>query len=416
MWYSMRQGIVVSCVVMLLSLSIAGCAAPRTAGAVTPTLALTRCDGATAANTTSARADASQLHVYVSSMGGNAAAGKLYALSPDSGATLWCDQFTITPTSTCSTGVYCPPPIVAFVGSPLIAGDTLYVCVSGFSGYTFALNTSDGSLRWKRQTNCMITAMPFDDPATPALANGTLYSGSDALDPSNGAVRWRLPNGATPSVVVSGALYGYTQGAVYAWDAQNGKQLWSYPLPDTIGSAPRVVNGVVYVGDLGGDSPPVATPDQSDTLALDARTGNLLWRAPTGIASGSPLVVGGVVYVGGFGPAMFAVDASDGRIIWRDNTATARPSTPIMFDGVVYFVADGVYAVDAATGHVRWRQALNADQSTAFTGVALAHGALYLGRTDGSGASALYALNPSDGAILWTRAGFFNVSSPVTHG
>lgn len=408
MWSSLRHGLALVGAIVLLGSLLAGCAVRPGSSTMGAAYRLTRCGGASPAPTASAAGEAGPPPLYATTVGGN-----LYSLSPNSGATLWCDTFTVARTFTCPPNASCPAPPQAVVGKPLVVDSAIYVCVSGYAGVTYALNAADGSLRWMRQTDCMVAAMPFQDYATPTLAGDTLFSGGYALDPRDGAVRWRLPDGATPDLVANGALYGYTQQAVFAWDAQSGKQLWRYPLPDLIGSAPTVANGVVYCGDIGGDSPSAATPDQPDTFALNAHTGKLLWRAATGIASGSPLIAGGVVYIGGFGPAMFAVDAANGHIVWRDNTAYARPTTPVTRDGIVYFTADGVYAVDAATGRIRWRMALGADQSVSFTDVALAHGALYFGRTNGSGASTLYALNPSDGAILWQRDGLNQVGPPV---
>ena len=403
---TLRHGLTLTGAIVLLVALLAGCAARPGSSTAGAAYRLTRCGGASSAATSGA-GNAGPPPIYVGTVGGN-----LYSLAPNSGATLWCDTFTVARAFTCPPGASCPAPPQAVVGKPLVVNGALYVCVSSYIGVTYALNASDGSLRWMRQTNCLVAAIPFQDYATPALADDTLFSGGYALDPRDGAVRWRLPDGATPGVVADGSLYGYTQQAVFAWDAQSGKQLWSYPLPDLIGNVPAVVNGVVYVGDIG-DSPPAATPGQPDTFALDARTGKLLWQASTGIGSGSPLVVGGAVYVGGFGPAMFALDATNGHIVWRDNMAHARPSTPATRNGVIYFTADGVYAVSAANGRIRWRQALGADQSIAFTDVALARGALYFGRTNGSGVSALYALNSSDGSILWHRDGLNQVGPPV---
>ncbi|HEX8731032.1 MAG TPA: PQQ-binding-like beta-propeller repeat protein [Ktedonobacterales bacterium] len=406
-----RTGLALTCAIMLLGGLLASCAGTTTTSSPPPSYRVRACAGGAAAGSGAASTGTAGLApVYISEVGGT-----LLALSPDSGATLWCDQITLVNFSqaTACGNHSCPPPPVIQPGQSLVTPSALYVCVSGWMGVTFALNPRTGAPRWSQRTGCMVTGRGFRDNALPVLAGATLYSGDYALNASDGAVRWPLPEDFTPALVDGPALYAYTTSAVAAFDAQTGQTLWRYTLPDELASLPALANGVLYVGDIGGDSPPAATPDQPDTFALDARTGKLLWRAPTGIASGSPVVVGGVVYVGGFGPAMFAVDATNGHIIWRDNTAYARPTTPAVQDGVVYFTADGIYAVDAATGHIRWRQALGADQSVAFTDVALTHSALYLGRTNGSGGSALYALNPSDGAILWQRSGLNQVGSPV---
>lgn len=403
-----RTGLALACAIMLLGGLLAGCAGTTKTGSAAPSYRLRACSSAAAGSGAGSAGAVGQAPIYISEVGGT-----LLALSPDNGATLWCDQFKATQTFTCPPNASCPPPPLVLVGKPLVTDSAIYVCVSGYAGVTYALNTADGSLRWMRQTGCMVASMPFQDNATPTLAGDTLYSGGAALNAGNGAVRLRLPEGFAPAMVDGATLYAYTNSTVGAFDAQTGQTLWRYTLPDDLGGLPALANGVLYVGDIGGDSPPAATPHQPDTFALDARTGKPLWQAATGIVSSTPVIANGVVYVGGYNPGLYAVNAANGHILWRVDTTPARVYMPTVAQGVVYFSADGVYAVDAATGHIRWRQALGASPSVAFTDVALAHGALYLGRTSGDGVSTLYALNPSDGAILWQRGGLNQVGPPV---
>ena len=61
----------------------------------------------------------------------------------------------------------------------------------------------------------MVGSIPFAEYATPVLAGGMLCSGTSALDPCTGAVRWRLPEGTVPGVVADGRLYAYTQNTVF---------------------------------------------------------------------------------------------------------------------------------------------------------------------------------------------------------
>lgn len=382
--------------------------------------AVTRCGSSdTVPRAASAPSSPAQPAIYTTTVGGRSLDANLYAFAPESGVIRWCDQFSPAQASsfTCPANISCPPPPLVLAGEPLVANGALYICISGYGGYTYALNAVDGSIRWMRQSDCGIGSMPFADYARPVLAGDTLFSGAFALDSRDGAVRWRLPDGVAPGAAEKGALYAYTQGTasgtVSAWDITSGRQLWKYALPDDLGGVPTVANGVVYVGDIAGDSVSAATPNQPDMFALDAHTGNLLWTAPTGAVIGSPVVVGEVVYVSGFGPALFALDAATGHIRWRYDLAQIRPSHPAVHDGVVSFTADGVYVVDAKTGALRWRQSLGTSQSTAFTEPTLANGVLYLGRTDGSGVSALYALSMSDGTVLWKHDGLSQVSPPV---
>jgi outer membrane protein assembly factor BamB len=63
-------------------------------------------------------------------------------------------------------------------------------------------------------------------------------------------------------------------------------------------SSPAVAGGVVYVGSYDGH-----------VYALDAKTGERLWRYQTGdeVVS-SPAVAGGVVYVGSWDDYLYALD------------------------------------------------------------------------------------------------------------
>jgi outer membrane protein assembly factor BamB len=107
--------------------------------------------------------------------------------------------------------------------------------------------------------------------------------------------------------------------------------------------------------------------------ALDARTGAVLWShrliedlggsvVDRGYAS-SPLAYGEwiVVQHGGREHAVTALDARDGRIVWRGGSFTNVSSSPILIDvgGEAQIVALGsaeVVGLDARTGATRWRQ------------------------------------------------------------
>jgi outer membrane protein assembly factor BamB len=52
----------------------------------------------------------------------------------------------------------------------------------------------------------------------------------------------------------------------------------------------------------------------------------------------------------------YSVDQHDGRLLWRTSIGTRLNSSPTVSDGIVYFGDTGgtFYALDAATGDVRW--------------------------------------------------------------
>ena len=86
-----------------------------------------------------------------------------------------------------------------------------------------------------------------------------------------------------------GVVYvGSQDNYVYALDAFTGDLVWRYETGWRVLSSPAITDGVVYVGSL-----------DHYLYALDAATGNLLWRYKTGDTvtyevSASPAVVGGI--------------------------------------------------------------------------------------------------------------------------
>jgi PQQ-dependent dehydrogenase (methanol/ethanol family) len=134
-------------------------------------------------------------------------------------------------------------------------------------------------------------------------------------------------------IVVGDTLYVTTATSTYAVDATSGKLLWSHkyaPKSMGLGTGVRGVafaNGRLYRG----------TPD-AHLLALDAKTGKLLWDAEAfdsakgEYIAAAPLVWEGRIYIGNAGSDvggighMRAFDLKDGHRLWNfDIVPTAGP-------------------------------------------------------------------------------------------
>jgi alcohol dehydrogenase (cytochrome c) len=153
------------------------------------------------------------------------------------------------------------------------------------------------------------------------------------------------PNAATP-LVHDGVIFVYSnRDQVDALDAATGETLWTYKreLPAAVSGLPMRVkrNMALY-----GDRLYLATGD-NQVIALNAKTGELVWQSPTGPASGGPLVVNGKVIeglfrgdrmpgksppdraktpcvtCGGFG-RIVGLSASDGKPLWNFNVVPQR--------------------------------------------------------------------------------------------
>jgi glucose dehydrogenase len=106
-----------------------------------------------------------------------------------------------------------------------------------------------------------------------------------------------------------------------------------------------------------------------------------------------------------------AANVSRLGVAWEYDTGTTRglEATPIVVDGVLYTsgVAGRVYALEGATGRLRWKFVPSVNPQTARKaccdevnrGVAVWRGKVYVAALDGE----LYALDAGTGAILWKR-------------
>lgn len=114
-----------------------------------------------------------------------------------------------------------------------------------------------------------------------------------------------------------------------------------------------------------GDRTHVVTAGTNAVRGYDYDTGELIWHGPglTLNAIPSPVIVDGIAYLtaGYRGEAMMAIDLArargdieeTGAILWRYDQDTPYVSSPLVYDGLVYFVKglQAIWtAVDAETG------------------------------------------------------------------
>ena len=211
--------------------------------------------------------------------------------------------------------------------------------------------------------------------SSPAIANGTVFVGSDdhklyafdakgntgcAGSPRTCAPLWTsVSTGSfvfSSPAVANGVVYvGSNDGTLYAFDASgtkncSGSQKICSPLWTAsagIGSSsPEVANGVVYVGSAGGtlqafDAAGVTNCAGAPTVCTP------LWIATTGSPlTSSPAIAGGVVYVSSYGGKLYAYDASgtsncsgSPRVcgpLWTSASGFPMTSSPTVAHGVVY--------------------------------------------------------------------------------
>jgi outer membrane protein assembly factor BamB len=180
-------------------------------------------------------------------------------------------------------------------------------------------------------------------------ANDTLYistsRGLYALDSATGATRWvfptELPLGHSPTIDGDVAYVGGLDHRLYAIDAFNGTLLWLY---DDAGAGfdtnPLVVNDVIYAGNRDGYMYAI----YADRHAL---RGQLAWRYKTGgPIHFSAAFDGTTIYFASDDSYAYALDAQTGNLVWKSPKllgAGFHSWWPVVYDDVVIFAGSSLY-------------------------------------------------------------------------
>jgi eukaryotic-like serine/threonine-protein kinase len=211
-----------------------------------------------------------------------------------------------------------------FTSSPAVVNGTVYF--GSGDGNVYAVDARSGILQWKFATGDVVHA-------SPAVVDGTVYVGSwdgylYALDAVTGRQKWAFKSGEDPvahnqvgfqssPAVVDGVVYvGCRDAHVYAIDAATGRKKWDYPTSKSwVNGTPAVRDGTVYA----------ATSDSSRFIALDAKTGRLLFNFDAkAYVFSSAALAGGLAYFGSHNGRLYAVDATTGRLAWEFQTEASK--------------------------------------------------------------------------------------------
>lgn len=220
------------------------------------------------------------------------------------------------------------------------------------------------------------------------------------LDLATGKTLWKCksPGEATGRMasstpcVAGGRVYALGSAHFYAVDANDGKLIWSAPLPAKApASSPLVVDGVLVIntGKLaafdaatgkqlwmqakagGGNSSPVAWKCGDKTVVIcngrgviagvDLKSGDVLWTTPAG-GDCTPAIVGDSLAVQSNNPKIGILagklTATGFTKLWNFPIDPLRSqSSPLILDGHVYLMDDNIhYCFDLATGRVLWQE------------------------------------------------------------
>lgn len=224
-----------------------------------------------------------------------------------------------------------------------------------------------------------------------------------AFDLSTGSDLWRFQGGGESSLDPSGTLadgrlyFGlFSDRSFHALDASHGTLIWKVDTELGPDSAPAVADGLVVFSMHRFGSP------RSLVTALDAQTGEEVWRSEQTVDNSGVSIFDGKVVFGGGDLFVHALDLKTGQEIWRapvENKFGVKSMPAIAFGDV--FVADrvaNIYRINGQTGELKWKldnRLTNGTMDQSFPVVA--GKTLYIG----SGSGHLYGVDVDTGRIVW---------------
>lgn len=260
----------------------------------------------------------------------------------------------------------------------------------------FALNRSDGSVRWEKSVE-----YSHARPYPPAIGNGLVFAPIGSmlygLDQKDGSVQWKIEGGAYGGPAVQeDSVYQVVNGnggyQLLALDISSGEKKWSSSLPSPIDyklGAPAVTENQVFVS-------------IRDTLyTISAKNGKVLWKAEFDSMNAPPTVVDDLVVVGGGGDyQVHAFKRSTGEHVWSWKLDITT-SESVAYDGERLYIGNGesVYALDPQKGTPIWRHGFDLDSYSGgdFTSPVINEDTMFVGAR-----SKLHAFKKADGTKLWT--------------
>ncbi len=360
-------------------------------------------------------------------------------------------------------------------GTPVVVDSVVFF--GDWLGFVRAVEADEGAVLWEVQ----VTSAPIS--ATVAVTDEVVVAGDlagvlHALDRGTGELIWSStlsPLGASlfasPVIIENSVVIGLTdtelgkedpafRASVVAVDLDDGSELWRrHTDPDEDGpgtwvpvwssAAYDLGRGWIFVGTGNTNKPapgaggagdireraPVDLPLADGVLALDHRTGEMVWffklieadrqrdfdvgASPNLFTIGNHEAVG----AGGKSGDYVVLDRDTGEMIWKTHLSEGSAiggvmSTAAIGDGVIYVAsnhggpqASTIFALDASDGTIRWQQQFNG----AIIGgsMALANSVLYRGIWSAPRPmSTVVALDAADGTILWTSP----VDAPLAGG
>ncbi len=247
--------------------------------------------------------------------------------------------------------------------SPFTDGQRLYAYFESFGLYAFDM---DGTLLWEKDLGDKRMRNEFGEGSTPALYENTIV------------VVWDHLNG---------------ESFIAALDKRDGRELWRQPRKEIDTWATPLILNV-------NGRPQAIVPAMERVRSYDLATGAVVWESrgltmnsiPSPVHDGNGLVV---VMAGFRGNDLKAIRVADAKgnidgtsaIVWGLDRDTPYVPSPILVDGVLYFLKSNsgiLSAFDAKTGKPHYQNQRLENVPNVFSSPVSASGRIYFTGQEGS--------------------------------
>jgi outer membrane protein assembly factor BamB len=237
---------------------------------------------------------------------------------------------------------------------PIIADGMVFAADA--DGEVLALKLEDGSQLWK-------LSLDSGFMSTPSYQNGVLFIGDcngllRALDAKTGEEKWQykaemeIDGGA--NFYEDMVLFTSQSGTLYALDVKSGELKWKYETGDQLQCGATLAGDRTFLGGC-----------DAHLHIIDVKTGqNVGEPLPIDSPTGStPSVYENTVLVPTYSGEIFAFKSPSNEVVWRfkdPELSSEFKNSVAVADGLLVATSRNrrVFALDMATGKVKWEQTL----------------------------------------------------------
>jgi outer membrane protein assembly factor BamB len=206
-------------------------------------------------------------------------------------------------------------------------------------------------------------------------------------------------------VVGDRVLIGSYDGALYCFNARDGKTIWKFKTENYVHCTPSVADGVAYIAGCDEVFHGIRISDGREVLRMPG----------IGNTASSPALAGNLAYFGNFSNEVLSLNLRTRRRAWvytHPRRQFPFYSSPAVAQGRILLGGRDkmVHCINAATGKAIWTFTTRARVESS---PAIAGGRVYVGSNDGR----FYVLDLAKGTKLWEfNAGGAVSASPAIAG